>query len=392
MHASYLIVAGGTGGHLSPGTALAEHIFRAGHGVEFLSLEKNRDYPDLKSASYPVNFYNAPSLSRKGALLFPFLLLGAMIRSVPVVRRNQVIILMGGFPCLPAGLMAALLRRPIYLCEQNAVMGRANRFFSRFARNVFLTFPLTGRDHGPGWPVVGNPLRSSFLLRTGSMYKSGDSTESGKKSKKARASTSGPRIASGKSSVSSKKEKDPFPPGKGKKILVAGGSQGAVQINDMVLKLAQNQPRFFGKYRWVLQAGVRNESEMKEAFSGYRNMQVIGFDPDIHRFYESADILICRSGAGVLTEAFQFGLPLVLIPYPYATDSHQKENALYAKIAGAAKLIDTTESDHQALHSILAELDIGTLKQMQKISATLARPDASQRIMEEIEKDISSVH
>lgn len=373
-----LVVAGGTGGHLSPGTALAEHIKNAGGDVSFLSLEKNSSYPDLLRASYPVFYYNAPSLTFRRAVLFPFQLIIAFLKSVPVVRRQAAVVLMGGFPCLPAGLAALAMRRPLYLCEQNAVMGRANRLFARMAKRVFLTFPLSGRKHSPAWPVLGNPLRQSFLQRLAG--KGGSKSEGKTAGTTARAAKKG-----GKKKVIASDTASAFPSGRGNKILVAGGSQGALQINRMIQGLCENQPAQFRKYRWVLQSGLRHEEEMRAIFTGHKNIKVIGFDPDIHRFYEAADLMICRSGAGVLTEAFSFALPMILIPYPYATDSHQKENALYAKMAGAARVIDTRETGEGPLKEALQTLD---LKSMSRASGALAKPDAAARIYDSIQSDL----
>ena len=128
---------------------------------------------------------------------------------------------------------------------------------------------------------------------------------------------------------------------------------------------------------------------MKELFRDAKNVRVIGFDPDIHRFYREADLIICRSGAGVLTEAFLFGLPMVLIPYPYATDSHQRENAFYAKLAGAAKVIDTRDSDCEQLRQSLLEMKATDLKSMARSSAGLAKPEASETILNAIEKELN---
>lgn len=383
MKPGILVVAGGTGGHLSPGTALAAHLQNAGLAVDFLSLNKNSNYPDLLSASYPVHFYNAPTLNLRKILIFPIRLLTAMFRAIPLVRKKDVIILMGGFPCLPAGLAAVLFRIPIYLCEQNAVLGRANRLFARFARTVFLNIPLSGRSHSAGWPVVGNPLRQSFL------GKISHTSLSGKKKGSARSKSSVSGKKTGKDSSYGSRSAS-FSSGKGLRILVAGGSQGATQINEMILDLCQRESAFFNRYRWVLQAGLRNEQSMKESFSGKRNIQVIGFDPDIHRFYREADLIVCRAGAGVLTEAFLFGLPMVLIPYPFATDSHQKENASYAQLAGAALMIDTTGSAGDLLYESLASLEGKKLKEMAGISKSLARPDASQKILNRILADFQS--
>ncbi|MBI41383.1 MAG: hypothetical protein CMF59_17440 [Leptospiraceae bacterium] len=371
MQPRFLVVAGGTGGHLSPGTALASHLQDSGLSVEFLSLKKNSGYPDLKSANYPVHFYSAPSLNARRILLFPFQLIGAIIHAFPVVRKSDAVVLMGGFPCLPAGLAGLMLRKSIYLCEQNAVMGRANRFFARFARNVFLNLPLTGRNHTGDWPVVGNPLRKSFLQKT---------ARSTKKSVAAKK----------KSSRSAASHVSGFSSGRGSRILVAGGSQGARQLNEMVLDLARSHPDEFQKYRWVLQAGLKNEDYMRSELSGLKNIKVIGFDPDIHRFYREADLMVCRAGAGVLTEAFLFGLPMILIPYPYATDSHQKENAMYAHLAGAGVLIDSTESRGDLLRDALQGLNAKKLKGMARLSHSLARPDAATRIQNYLLQDLKT--
>ena len=171
---------------------------------------------------------------------------------------------------------------------------------------------------------------------------------------------------------------------------MAGGSQGARQLNEMVLDLARSHPDEFQKYRWVLQAGLKNEDYMRSELSGLKNIKVIGFDPDIHRFYREADLMVCRAGAGVLTEAFLFGLPMILIPYPYATDSHQKENAMYAHLAGAGVLIDSTESRGDLLRDALQGLNAKKLKGMARLSHSLARPDAATRIQNYLLQDLKT--
>jgi UDP-N-acetylglucosamine--N-acetylmuramyl-(pentapeptide) pyrophosphoryl-undecaprenol N-acetylglucosamine transferase len=174
------------------------------------------------------------------------------------------------------------------------------------------------------------------------------------------------------------------PASDGLTLLILGGSQGSVQLNEM----AKGCIPLFPKIHWIIQCGEKSIESMRRDLSavGDANVELFGYHSSIHELYARADLLISRSGAGILTEAAAFALPMILVPYPYAADDHQKENALVFVKAGAARIIDTREREAGALRVEIERLigDAGALREMGLTSYRLARLDAAERIVKEI--------
>jgi UDP-N-acetylglucosamine--N-acetylmuramyl-(pentapeptide) pyrophosphoryl-undecaprenol N-acetylglucosamine transferase len=346
-----LIAAGGTGGHISPGTALAEECMRRGHSVEFVSLKKNAGYPDLSGRPYPVTLHAAPPFPSSLLSLFsyPLRLLSACVQVRKSVLRADCVAGFGGYPTVPSLLLAFLARRPIFLCEQNAVPGNVTRLFARFARRVFLTLES---DAFPGKGVLtGNPLRTALV-------------EESKKS--------------------SPKNSRPV-------VLVLGGSQGARQINEMISSILAKSEGWTHDVDWLFQCGESHVESMKERLNLRSDVKLFGFHAGIQDLYGSADLLVSRSGAGILTEAALFGLPCVLIPLPGSRDDHQLANARVFEKAGAARVVFQKDSDPAALEALLRQLvqDRSMLGQMSAASRQLAVVDAAGKIVSEMEKALS---
>ncbi len=362
-----LIVAGGTGGHISPGLALAGELHARSHPVAFLSLERNATYPDFASLPFPLFFYAAPRLSRSpGALLlFPFRLGRALLRAVSVIRRERVgaVVGMGGYPTLPALLAARILGVPLHLCEQNVIPGRVTHLFARAARNIFLSLPVRSDAkelRGPKTILTGNPLRREIL----------EHLRRSEEERRARTKRSGGGNA------------------KELRILVMGGSQGALQINRIVAGALRERAELRKNHRWTIQCGESHLEEMRTLLPAeeYPNVNLVGYRQNIFELYSEADLLICRAGAGAITEAACYGLPLILIPYPYAADNHQKENADYFVRNGAALLLEQRDSDPVPLLSLLDGLlsHPDRLATLRENSLRLSRPGATQTIGETI--------
>ncbi len=359
-----LIVAGGTGGHISPGVALAQAVREQGAHVEFLSLEKNRKYPDLAAADFPVHFYSAPSLSRSPVelALFGFRFAAAVRKAWALMKNRQIqkVVGMGGFPMAPAILAARLLKIPYYLCEQNAVPGRATAFFARKSRRIYITFPVSkGALPDSKMQPAGNPLRDNI-----GKYIKENKLNNGQKILK----------------------------GGMLRILILGGSQGARQINLMALDAAMKIP----DAQWIIQCGQANLAEMEKVLEQKKTearstpeIRLIGFHTAMHELYGDADILVCRSGAGVLTEAACFGIPMILIPYPFASDNHQMANALVFEKSGAAAIIDTREFTPGRLIGEIEKLrsDAEKRRSMGEAALKLARPFAGREIAHSILSD-----
>jgi UDP-N-acetylglucosamine--N-acetylmuramyl-(pentapeptide) pyrophosphoryl-undecaprenol N-acetylglucosamine transferase len=374
---SVLIIAGGTGGHIVPGLGLALELATE-RRVHFLSLEKNREYADFATLPFPIAFYDAPPLSglrsARALLSFPLRFARALIVAWRLLGQARVdfVIGMGGYSIFP-GIVAARLRGiPYYLCEQNAVPGRATRLFAPGARRIFLNFPIAPARSSAAFQVprallTGNPLRPRL------------------------------RMAAKKARAKRKKTRRP-----GLTALVLGGSQGATQINSMVagaLAHFATQGRVGTRRnpidRWILQCGAANVDAMRAQFPEWEfpHVRLLGYYPGIEEFYAAADLLICRAGAGVLSEGLAFGLPMILIPYPFAADNHQLANAEYLAAQGAAVCLNTRASDPALLIETLRIWTASPRREIQERSAAaaaLARPDAAQTITRVVLTDAAS--
>ncbi len=371
MSRSILIIAGGTGGHIVPGLGLARELQKS-FTVHFLTLGKDRGYADFNDLPFPLHTYDAPPIRRslRGLVSFPLRFAKALFAAHKLLReiRADLVIGMGGYSIFP-GITAAMLGGvPFCLCEQNAVPGRATRLFASWARRTFLNFPVTSDKFQLSararTVVAGNPLRPKILefagRRTGS---------AGKK-----------KAASKKKATKSSKALT---------ALVLGGSQGAAQINAMVVQAAGV---FSGKeIRWIVQCGRAHVEEMQQRLpkGQYPHVELLGYHPGIHEFYKQADVLICRAGAGVLSEGLVFGLPMILVPYPYAADAHQLANARYLEEHGAAVCLDQRDEDPQLLiETLRAWIQKPALRRAAaKASVDLGRPGAAERIRQELEAD-----
>ena len=367
-----LIAAGGTGGHIVPGIALAQEFQRQGQSVSFLSLKKNQNYADLKGLlkAMPLYFYDAPPLPQRKfpPRLFSFLaffvrFFKALCRAYLILKKYKIdlVVGMGGYPMIPALTAALILRKPYALCEQNALAGLGTRLFAKKAQALFLNFPLKHAIKKielakiPKIYCKGNPLRTQMLSLCEKQLKAKRLPKKTEKTDK-----------TGKLHV-----------------LVLGGSQGALQINRI---LAQLVPSLGGGFQWTIQCGVSHLREMAESLPAhaYPHLRLIGYSSaaELGKFYMGADLLVCRAGAGVLSEALCFGLPLVLIPYPYAADAHQEANADHLSQAGAALVCKQKDIKPERLLQILKKLKEDPQKReaMGQAALALARPQAAKDI------------
>jgi UDP-N-acetylglucosamine--N-acetylmuramyl-(pentapeptide) pyrophosphoryl-undecaprenol N-acetylglucosamine transferase len=349
-----VIAAGGTGGHISPGIALAEEIlqnldhFRIGR-LYIHSPQRNRENPDLKEIADRVEiiWHNLPQLKITNSLIFPFLFFFEFTKTFFQFRRRKIdlVIGMGGYSSLLALLYSVLFGKILFLCEQNCHPGKITRRFWNYAKKVALSFPiLDSKSKDPKAKVLGNPVRKKVLPKTQSLKKS---------------------VFTGKNPMN---------------VLVLGGSQGARQINEMVLN--SNQDKFIQssvRFRVLTGSNLYDEFRRKSD-----EIEAISYSQDMKQHYEWADVVVARSGAGVIAECLLFSLPMILIPYPYAMDNHQKANADFIVNQGAAVCIDRKDSDPieliQHLKNLWESPDI--LLGMQKECLALSRINASHDIME----------
>ena len=341
-----LIMAGGTGGHIFPGLAVAESLRDKGWRVHWLGGKGSPGNPSMESQLVPPRGFAFETIDFSGVrgkgpitlALLPLRLLKAFWQSIQVMRRvkPQVVIGMGGYIAFPAGMMAVLLNKPLVLHEQNSVAGMVNKILAQVADRVFTAFPNVLKN--AQW--VGNPLRTAFLQQARPDVRF--------------AGRSGPL-----------------------RLLVVGGSLGAKALNSVV-------PQALALIPIEKRPIVTHQSGTKQIDELRANYQAEGVDANLTPFiddtasaFADADLVICRAGASTVTEIAAVGAAALFVPFPSAVDDHQTSNARFLVEQGAGWQIAQSELTPQILANMLqntervALLNIGLqAKTMQKIEAT----------------------
>jgi UDP-N-acetylglucosamine--N-acetylmuramyl-(pentapeptide) pyrophosphoryl-undecaprenol N-acetylglucosamine transferase len=321
MNRVAVIMAGGTGGHIFPGLAVAEDLRQQGWGVMWLGAPA----PSMESQLVPKHGFELHTVDFSGlrgkgwrtVVQLPLRLWRAFAQSRRILRqvRPDVVVGMGGYISFPGGLMARWLGIPLIIHEQNSVAGMANRWLSRWAAKVFCAFP-----HAlPGGEWVGNPLRSAFLNQAQPAQRL--------------TGRSGPL-----------------------RLLVLGGSLGAQALNRIVPQaLALIDPAV----RPVVthQSGAKQIDELKANYAQAGvQAELTPFIEDTASALSQADLVICRAGASTVTELAALGVAAILVPYPHAVDDHQTRNAQFLAGRDAAWLWPQSQLTPEALAQRLCTL------------------------------------
>ena len=344
--APVLIMAGGTGGHIFPGLAVAECLLAQGVPVVWLGAVGGMETRVVPAHQLELHTVAVGGLRGKGLktrLLAPLMLVRALCASLLVLRkiRPRSVLSMGGYVAGPGGLAAWLLRRPLLVHEQNRVAGFTNRKLARIAKRVLAGFA----DALPQAEWVGNPVRAAIAALPAPTQRMAG--RSGK-----------PRL------------------------LVLGGSLGARALNE-ALPQALSQLTPAERPEVLHQSGVRGLDEAREAYAKAGvEARVVPFIEDMADSYGWADLTVCRAGALTLAELTAAGLGALLVPFPHAVDDHQTRNAEVLVATGAAELIQERDLDVQQLAQRLTSLlqDRPRLIAMAVAARTLAKPDAAQVI------------
>ena len=341
-----LVMAGGTGGHIFPGLAVAEALRDKGWRVHWLGGKGSPDNPSMESQLVPPRGFAFESIDFSGVrgkglvtlAFLPLRLLKAFWQSIQVIRRvkPQVVIGLGGYIAFPAGMMAVLLGKPLVLHEQNSVAGMVNKVLAQVADRVFTAFPNVLKN--AQW--VGNPLRAAFTQQA----------EPGVRF----ASRSGPL-----------------------RLLVVGGSLGAKALNTIVpqaLALIPQESRPIV----IHQSGAKQIDELRANYHAARVAATLTpFIDDTASAFADADLIVCRAGASTVTEIAAVGAAALFVPFPSAVDDHQTSNARFLVERGAGWQIAQRDLTPSVLADLLqktermALLNIGLkAKKMQKTDAT----------------------
>lgn len=348
-----VIMAGGTGGHVFPALAVAEQLRHRGVTVSWLGTRAGIEARLVPAAGIDIDYLKIKGVRGRGLsglLKAPFLVSLALWQAIKVLRhlKPDVVIGFGGFASGPGGLAAKLLRIPLLIHEQNAVAGTTNKLLARVANKTLTGFDKVFVDGV--W--VGNPVRESLqhLPEPCERY--------------------------------SAREKEPL------HLLVLGGSLGALAINELVPKavslLAANERPLIRH-----QCGVRHVEATSAAYvQAQVQAKIEPFIDDMAEAYSWADFVICRAGALTVAELAAAGVPALLVPLPTAIDDHQTHNAAVLAGVGAALCVAQQDLTAQKLAQVLQEQcsDRQKLLTMAENARQMARPDATCRVVEQIEE------
>lgn len=355
-----LIAGGGTGGHFFSGVAVGEAFLARSktNAVFYAGTRAGIEGRVGPAQGLDVRFIDVQGikgrglLSRLRAVLALPLALGQSVRLI-LSERPHAVIGVGGYASGPLVLAAVLLRKATAVIEQNSHAGITNRILGRLVDRVFVAFEPAARFFPTGKVLItGNPIRERVV-----QLLTLESTAT---------------VAAGERL----------------RVLVLGGSQGARPINEAFIDLAgRAPPDLVRRLQIVHQSGAADEVRVREAYaaSGW-HAEVHAFIDQMGEAYGAADLVVCRSGALTVSELCISRRPSLLVPFPQATDDHQRTNAMVLVDGGAAELLPQQELDGASLLTALQRFDGSRrrLQEMGRAAAALARPEAAIEVVDEV--------
>lgn len=345
-----LIMAGGTGGHVFPGLAVAEYLKQLGWRIVWLGTEAGIERKLVLQQGYEMELISFSGLRGKKLttwLLLPLRLIKAFVQSIQIILRVKpnVVLGMGGYPAFPGGMMASLLNKPLVIHEQNSVPGLTNKILVRLADKVMLGFPNSINADKDKIVFSGNPVRleisqialpqDRFLNRRGNL-----------------------------------------------RLLVVGGSLGAQILNTVVPQALKQIPENLRPIVVHQTGTVHCESVQKNYNDFQLQAEVIPFIDNMAEQYAQCDVIICRAGALTVAELCAAGIASILIPYPYAVDDHQTSNAKFLSNQDAAILLPQSELTADKLTKLLMNMTREQLLNMSIKARSLAKPQATRVVSE----------
>ncbi|HAS63453.1 MAG TPA: undecaprenyldiphospho-muramoylpentapeptide beta-N-acetylglucosaminyltransferase [Vibrio sp.] len=341
-----MVMAGGTGGHVFPGLAVAKKLQQQGWQIRWLGTADRMEAELVPKHGIEIDFIKVKGLRGQGItrlLAAPFKIINAIFQARAHMKAWQpdAVLGMGGYVSGPGGIAAWSLGIPVVLHEQNAVAGLTNQWLSKIAKKVFQAFP----GAFPNAEVVGNPVREDVTTLA---------------------------------NPESRFEQRQGPT----RILVMGGSQGARILNQtMPAVMAQ----LGDNYQVRHQAGKNNQQEVAEAYQAQQVTQAeaVEFIDDVAAAYEWADLLVCRSGALTVSEVSAAGVGAIFIPFMHK-DRQQALNADHLVECGAAKMIEQPELTVEKLVNEIQSLDRSQLQQMAIKARSAAKLEADRVVADAI--------
>jgi len=343
-----VMAGGGTGGHVIPGIAVARELRNRGHRVSFVGTEHGMEARLVPEAGFPLKTIRIGGLNRVGVrqtITTLGRLPGATVTSDRAVRSAAAVFSMGGYVAGPPVLAAILRRVPVVVMEPNAVPGFTNRSISRLVSRALVSFEETASFFPQGrTEVTGLPVREEFFRLPAK------------------------------------------PRGEELHILITGGSQGSRTLNHAA---KQSWPLFRDAgfpVRFTHQTGAAGFDEIFQAFatSGLQG-EVVRFISDMPAAFAAADFVVCRAGAGAVSELAAAGKPSILVPFPYAADNHQTHNAQAMERGGAARLVRDADLTGEKLFETVIRL-MTDLEAMGQAARRFAKPGAARRAADVLEE------
>jgi len=344
MSRNIMIMAGGTGGHIFPALAVADVLRADGWKVTWMGAPKSMEAELVPKHGYDIAWVRFSGLRGNGLLrklMLPFNLLIALWQSAVAIFRYRpdVLLGMGGYITFPGGAMAALLRKPLVIHEQNSVAGMSNKALAKISDRVLSGFPEVLQK--AEW--CGNPVRDSIAALADPKERY--------------------RARSGVLNV-----------------LVVGGSLGAQALNECLPQALFCMPQEI-EPKVIHQTGKKHFADVQELYhSAGIAAEVMPFLDDMAKYYAWADVVICRAGALTVAELAAAGVASILVPFPYAVDDHQTYNAKFLSDKGAAILLPQDELTARGLAKVLEEMTREKALTMAMAARALAQPAAAQRV------------
>lgn len=356
MAKTFLLMAGGTGGHIFPALAVAQQLQQRGHKVVWLGSENSMEERLVPQYGIPLQTIAMKGIRGNGIkrkLALPWMLFKAVRAAKAILRQHQIdaVIGFGGFVTFPGGLAAKMSGVPIVVHEQNAVAGLANKRLAQWAARVLYAFPDAFAEHSDG--LVGNPVRAEiaalpepaerFQNRLGSL-----------------------------------------------KISIIGGSLGAKVLNETVpaalALLPENQ-----RPSVTHQSGRGHLEALQQAYADKGvAAECVEFVHDMTAVYRDSDLLICRAGALTIAELTAAGVGALLVPFAQAVDDHQTANARYLVSAQGGLLLPQSQLTAEKLAEVLSGLNREICLQWAQNARTLAQPESAALVADAAEQVVQA--
>ncbi len=346
----FLMAGGGTGGHVIPALAVARELRGRGHSVVFVGTERGMEAKLVPADGFELKTIAIGGFNRVGPLQKLKTLVRLPIETFACLRYGaSAVFSMGGYVAGPPVMAAILRRTPLVVMEPNAIAGLANRLAGKFVSRALVSFEETARYFPRGrTEVTGLPVREEFFR------------------------------------IQPKPRSGPL------RLLITGGSQGSRTLNRAARQSWERFREANFPVHIVHQTGAPDYEEIRAEFakSGLSG-EIVPFITNMPETFASTDLIICRSGAGAVSELAAAGRASILVPFPFAADDHQTRNAAAIEHGGAARLVRDAEFTGQKLFETVSELSAApaTIERMAEAAHKFAKPGAAQRaanILEEV--------